>query len=103
MIRLSGLVSGKDINIIFSGLRLGEKLYEELLNKEEHTIPTHHYKIKISKVIAYPYGFVAQAVEDLINLDSNKYSIVKKMKKIIPEFKSNNSVFERLDELSVYS
>jgi FlaA1/EpsC-like NDP-sugar epimerase len=103
MIRLSGLVPDKDIKIVFTGLRPGEKLYEELLNAEEHSIPTHHQKIKISEVISYPYDYVMQVISELITLNqsNNDYEVVRKMKEIVPEYKSNNSVFEELDTLTV--
>lgn len=97
MIKLSGLVPDKDIEIVFSGLRPGEKLFEELLNKEEHNIPTHHHKIKISRVVVYPFDFVDQAVNELVECREDNYGVVKKMKEIVPEFKSNNSVYEKLD------
>ncbi len=101
MIKLSGLVPGKDIQIEFSGLRPGEKLYEELLNKEEFSIPTHHHKIKISSVIVYPYKYVQEKISELLGLNEygNEIEIVRKMKEIIPEFKSNNSKFEELDNI----
>lgn len=99
MIKLTGLRPGKDVKIEFTGLRPGEKLYEELLNKEEYTIPTHHQKIKISRVILYPYEYIQQKINELIKLNdcANENEIVSKMKEIIPEFKSNNSRFEELD------
>lgn len=99
MIKLTGLIPGKDIKIEFTGLRPGEKLYEELLNKEEYTIPTHHQKIKISSVILYSYDYVQQKINELLILNdcANEKEIVSKMKEIIPEFKSNNSKFEELD------
>jgi FlaA1/EpsC-like NDP-sugar epimerase len=101
MIKLSGLVPGKDIQIEFSGLRPGEKLYEELLNKEEFSIPTHHHKIKISSVIVYPYKYVQEKIGELLGLNEygNEIEIVRKMKEIVPEFKSNNSKFEELDNI----
>ncbi|WP_026897140.1 nucleoside-diphosphate sugar epimerase/dehydratase [Daejeonella oryzae] len=99
MIKLSGLIPDKDVEIVFSGLRPGEKLYEELLNKEEHSIPTHHQKIKISRVITYPFHYVDQVINELVDLNDlgDDYEVVKKMKEIVPEFKSNNSVYEKLD------
>ena len=105
MIKLSGLVPDKDIKIVYTGLRPGEKLYEELLNKEELNIPTHHDKIKISKVITYHYDYVAEVVNDLIELNNhnNDYLMVKKMKEIIPEYRSNNSIFEALDNINELS
>jgi FlaA1/EpsC-like NDP-sugar epimerase len=99
MIKLSGLVLDKDISIVFTGLRPGEKLYEELLANEENTIPTHHKQIMIAKVKEYDFETVSKEIDELIAMfnqqDNNK--IVKKMKSLVPEFKSNNSVFEELD------
>ena len=101
MIRLSGLTPDVDIKIIETGLRPGEKLYEELLNDTEKTLPTHHEKIKIAKVYEADYNEVNQSVKSLIEtaLCSESFEIVKKMKCIVPEFKSNNSVFEKLDKV----
>lgn len=99
MIRLSGLVPEQDIAIEFTGLRPGEKLYEELLNDTENTIPTHHQKIMIAKVTAYCFNEVSKEIDKLIEL-ANLYqdvAVVKKMKHIVPEYKSNNSVYEELD------
>ena len=69
------------------------------MNKEEQSIPTHHHKIKISRVITYPFDYVEQAINELVDLNNlcNDYEVVKKMKEIVPEFKSNNSVYEKLD------
>ncbi len=99
MIKLAGLVPNVDVNVIFTGLRPGEKLYEELLNEEEMTIPTHHSKIKISKVRDYSYDDVVSDIEELLKLNKNKeeLKVVKKMKQIVPEYISNNSRFEQLD------
>ncbi len=100
MIRLAGMELGKDIQIVFSGLRPGEKLKEELLNDKEKTIPTHHPKIMVAQVQSYKYELAYREIEDLITLfkTQNNKSIVAKMKIIVPEFISNNSVFELLDE-----
>jgi FlaA1/EpsC-like NDP-sugar epimerase len=100
MIRLSGLELGKDIQIIYSGLRPGEKLYEELLASEENTIPTHHQKIMIAKVKEYNFDTISNDINDLIAMFNaqNNEMIVKKMKEIVPEFISQNSVYEKLDE-----
>ncbi len=99
MIHLAGMELGKDIQIVFSGLRPGEKLKEELLNDKEKTIPTHHPKIMIAHVQSYKYEQAYRELEDLIRLfkSQNNDSIVAKMKIIVPEFISNNSVFESLD------
>lgn len=99
MIRLSGLELGKDIQITFTGLRPGEKLYEELLNNAETSLPTHHKKIMIATVREYDFEKVKNIVaqlRELFNQQNNK-ALVKLLKQSIPEFKSNNSVFEELD------
>ncbi|MGC8824483.1 MAG: polysaccharide biosynthesis protein [Bacteroidales bacterium] len=99
MIRLAGLIPGKDIEIKFTGLRPGEKLYEELLAKEENTIPTYHPKIMIAKVIPDPFEVVVQKINRLINLaeTGDKMDIVAMMKEIVPDFKSHNSIYKVLD------
>ncbi len=99
MILLSGLTLGKDIQIVYTGLRPGEKLYEELLNNKENTLPTHHPKIMIAKVQEYDPIEIANSVESLINLlsDQDNNMLVKKMKEIVPEYVSQNSVYEKLD------
>lgn len=99
MIRLAGLIPGKDIEIKFTGLRPGEKLYEELLAKEENTIPTYHPKIMIAKVIPDPFEVVVQKVNRLISLaeTGDKMEIVAMMKEIVPDFKSHNSIYKILD------
>ncbi len=103
MIRLAGLEPLKDINIVFTGLRPGEKLYEELLLKDEETIPTHHEKIKISNKIHHNYLYVSQIIKELIllNDERNDLLLVKKMKEVMPDYISNNSRFEELDFLMV--
>lgn len=98
-IKLSGKELGKDIEIVFTGLRDGEKLYEELLNDQENTIQTHHEKILKAQVSEYAYEEVCQhlnLLEDLIE-DRNELKMVALMKEIVPEFKSNYSRFEVLD------
>lgn len=99
MVKLSGLTLGKDIQLIFTGLRPGEKIYEELLNDKENTLPTHHQKIMIGKVIPNKYNEVNQKISELINLykQQDDLKIVAKMKEIVPEFKSKNSIYESLD------
>jgi FlaA1/EpsC-like NDP-sugar epimerase len=103
MITLSGLRVDKDIEIKYTGLRPGEKLYEELLNNDENTLPTHHPKILIAEVNTPSYAYMEIATNDLNHLLSsgNNNSIVAKIKEIIPEYKSNNSVFETLDKKSL--
>ena len=98
MIKLSGLTLDKDIKIEFTGLRPGEKLYEELLANQENTIRTDYRKILIAKVRTYEYDKVAADIDTLISYrNDDPYKIVKKMKELVPEFKSNNSVFEVLN------
>ena len=97
MIRLSG---AQDIEIKYTGLRPGEKLYEEVLNELEGTKPTFHEKIRIAQVREYDYLEVSREIDELIAI-SMRYddmATVKKMKQIVPEFKSNNSVYEKLDK-----
>ncbi len=99
MIWLSGLEPDRDIEIVFTGLREGEKLFEELLNNTENTRPTHHSKIMIAKVEEYDYQEVNRMVDlfhELIH-DKNELKMVALMKEIVPEFKSNYSRFEVLD------
>lgn len=99
MIRLAGFEPGKDIKITYTGLRPGEKLYEELLNQKETTIPTKNKKILVAKVREYDYQDVASQIESLIKLaqDGKVFPTVKLMKQIVPEFKSKNSIYEELD------
>jgi FlaA1/EpsC-like NDP-sugar epimerase len=99
MVKLSGLTLGKDIQIVYSGLRPGEKIFEELLNDEENTLPTHHEKIMIGKVRQYNFSVVKTSIDELIQLYNvqDNMVIVGKMKTIVPEFKSKNSIFESLD------
>lgn len=99
MIMLSGKTIGKDIEIVFTGLRDGEKLYEELLNTSENTIVTHHEKILKAKVSEYQYDEIVRyldLLEELIH-DRNELKMVALMKEIVPEYKSNYSKFEVLD------
>lgn len=99
MIKLSGLTLDKDIKITFTGLRPGEKLYEELLANEENTLPTHHKQIMIAKVAAYDFDFINEQIKALIQSFETQDNrlIVKQMKQLVPEFKSNNSIYEELD------
>jgi len=101
MIKLSGLTLGKDIQLVYSGLRPGEKLYEELLNDQENTSPTYHPKIMIGKVREYDFDAVSRKIAGLIELSKqkNNMAIVRKMKEIVPEFISQNSIYESLDKV----
>jgi FlaA1/EpsC-like NDP-sugar epimerase len=101
MIRLSGLELNKDIEIVFTGLREGEKLFEELLANEENTIPTHHSKIMIAKTSVYEYDNLVKSLERLTTealKSRDRYAIVRIMKEIVPEFKSNSSEYQVLDK-----
>jgi len=99
MIQLSGLEIGKDIQISFTGLRVGEKLYEELLNDKENTMPTHHPKIMVGKVKKYDLNEVKKDINELITMvpEHDNFKIVRKMKEIVPEFISQNSDYEVID------
>jgi len=99
MVRLSGKQPGTDVEIVFTGLRPGEKLYEELLSNKENTLPTYHEKIMIAKVMEYNFELVSQKVNKLIASAGMHYTYetVALMKDLVPEFISNNSSFESLD------
>lgn len=99
MIRLAGFQPDKDIRITFTGLRPGEKLYEEVLNTKETTLPTSNNKIMIARIREYDFDSVQQDIEQLITLAyaGNAMKIVAQMKHIVPEYKSKNSIFEKLD------
>ncbi len=99
MIKLYGLTLGTDIQISFTGLRPGEKLYEELLNNHENTLPTSHSKIMTAKVRTYLAKAMLPQIEQLLGTKNtgDNFEIVKQMKAIVPEFKSKNSVYEKLD------
>ena len=99
MIKLSGLELGKDIQIIFTGLRPGEKLFEELLNDEENTIQTHHPQIMKAKVAEVNFEKLSEKIDEIINSFDTQDNdiIVGLMKSLVPEFKSENSVFKKLD------
>ena len=101
MIELAGYVPEKDIKIEFIGLRPGEKLYEELLNDKETTIPTKHEKITIASVRQYDFDTVLNAVHTMIELSTKveMNNTVKSMKKLVPEFISKNSTYSELDNL----
>ena len=98
MIALSG---AKNVKIEFTGLRAGEKLYEEVLNELEGTKPSFHEKIRIAEVREYDYEQVNKEIEDLIAISKNydDMETVRKMKAIVPEYKSNNSIYEELDKV----
>src|SRR5690606_26810699 len=87
MVRLAGLEEGKDIDIVYTGLRPGEKLYEELLSSDESTLPTHHHKISIAKVREYAYEEASVAIDELLEINKHHENteVVQKMKQIIPE------------------
>jgi FlaA1/EpsC-like NDP-sugar epimerase len=100
MIRLYGLIPNIDVNITYSGLRPGEKLYEELLNDEENTTQTYHDKILIAKVRDVSYDLVYQftiELENILNTTNDEMQLVSKMKELVPEYISNNSIYEKLD------
>ncbi len=100
MIRLSGFEPERDIKIVFTGIREGEKLYEELLTNSENTVPTHHPKILIGKVKEYSYNEINNYVElfnDLV-YDKNELKMVALMKELVPEYRSNYSRYEVLDK-----
>lgn len=99
MIQLSGLTLDRDITIKYTGLRPGEKLYEELLANEENTIKTDHQKIMVAKVRTYEYETILPEIEKLIAMQHNaKFEIVTQMKHIVPEYISRNSEFEAIDQ-----
>lgn len=96
MIKLSG---AENVEIKYTGLRAGEKLYEEVLNDEESTLPSFNPKIRIAKVREYDYHQIEQNIQQLLEISKtyDDLEIVRKMKQIVPEFKSRNSVYEQLD------
>ena len=97
MIKLSG---AKNVEIKYTGLRPGEKLYEELLSTEENTKPSFHQKIRIAEVREYDYESVRKEVDELVAISEtyDEMHIVAKMKELVPEYKSNNSIFSKLDK-----
>ena len=97
MINLSG---AKNVEIKYTGLRAGEKLYEEMLNEKESTKPSFHDKIRIANVREYDYTEVSKQIDNLIEKSKlyDEMLTVKKMKEIVPEYKSNNSIYEKLDK-----
>ena len=100
MIQLSGFRPYEEIDIQFTGLRPGEKLYEELLASAENSIPTHHPKITKAKVRDYPFVEITERLDKLeaaLDVESDT-SLVRRMKEIVPEFISKNSVFDQIDK-----
>ena len=107
MIRLAGYTPEKEIQIQFTGLRPGEKLYEELLNQKEATLPTANKKIMVARVREFDFDQVSKQIDKLIatttttttttTTGQKTFTIVKLMKQIVPEFISNNSIYEQLD------
>jgi len=96
MIALSG---AKNVEIKYTGLREGEKLYEEVLNEMENTKPTFHEKIRIAQVREYDYEEVCKEIDELVEISKrfDNMETVRKMKEIVPEYKSNNSIYEKID------
>jgi FlaA1/EpsC-like NDP-sugar epimerase len=97
MIKLSG---AKNVEIKFTGLRPGEKLYEEVLNELEGTKPTFHEKIRIAEVRECEFAEISRQVDELVEISKHydDMETVRKMKEIVPEYKSNNSIYEVLDK-----
>ena len=100
MRHLAGLEEGKDINIQYTGLRPGEKLYEELLNVKEKVKKTPNEKIMIADVQEYCYDQVLPIYEEIINtaFNNDNYNVVRLMKQLVPEYKSQNSIYESIDK-----
>ena len=98
--RMIALSNAKNVQIEYTGLRKGEKLYEEVLNEMESTKPTFHKKIRIAQVRGYDYDVVSQEIDELVDIAKkfDNMETVQKMKEIVPEYKSNNSVYEVLDK-----
>lgn len=97
--RMINLSSAKNVQIKYTSLRDGEKLYEEVLNDKENTLPTFHKKIRIAKVRVYDFDEVCREIDELFEISKHydNMATVKKMKEIVPEYKSKNSVYEALD------
>lgn len=97
--RMIKMSKARNVRIEYTGLRPGEKLYEEVLNQEENTKPSFHDKIRIATVREYDYDEVCKDINELVTiaLRYDDMATVKKMKEIVPEYKSNNSVYEALD------
>lgn len=101
MIRLSGYEVGREIKIVYTGLRPGEKLYEEVLNKEEEVLPTLYKRINRAKVREYDFAEVKK-IFDYIEATlphQNDFNLIRILKIVVPEFKSNNSIYEKLDDI----
>jgi FlaA1/EpsC-like NDP-sugar epimerase len=100
MILLSGLQPDIDVKIVYSGLRPGEKLYEELLNSSENTLPTYHPRIMIAQINPTDYSFIIKHIDELEELvdQDDLFKLVGCLKKIVPDYRSNNSIFESLDK-----
>ena len=98
--RMIALSNAKGVEIEYTGLREGEKLYEEVLNEMEGTKPTFHEKIRIAQVREYDYDEVSKEIDELVDIAKqfDNMATVRKMKEIVPEYKSNNSVYEVLDK-----
>jgi FlaA1/EpsC-like NDP-sugar epimerase len=105
MITLAGLKPDVDVKITYTGLRPGEKLYEEVLSEDETNLPTYHPKIMLARVQSTDYDTINEAITDLVTIarKGNEWECVKAMKDILPEFISNNSKFEDLDQLQIQS
>ncbi|MGM9694081.1 MAG: polysaccharide biosynthesis protein [Alloprevotella sp.] len=100
MIELAGFIPGRDIQIEYTGLRPGEKLYEEVLSDHENTLPTEHSRIRVAKVREYDYADARRTADELEQLSREVRipDMVRLMKVAVPEFRSKNSVFEKYDE-----
>ena len=100
VIRLAGKEPDKDIKIVFTGLRPGEKLYEELLSSAENSRPTYHEKIMIADVREYDFATVARKVDKLVNSARQHYTLetVHLMKDLVPEFVSTNAAYEKVSK-----
>ena len=98
--RMIALSNAQNVQIEYTGLREGEKLYEEVLSEMEGTKPTFHEKIRIAQVREYDYSEVSREIDELVDIAKkfDNMETVRKMKAIVPEYKSNNSVYEVLDK-----
>src|SRR5690606_41695731 len=100
MVPKGGLAAAEGIDLVYTGLSRREKLYEDLLSSAEPSLPTYHEQINIAKVREYAYGDASLAIDELleINTHHDNAEVVQKMKQIIPEFLSKNSIYEVLDK-----